>query len=484
MKMPIPLFSPPGIRMQLMLSYGGIFAFVILLFGALFYTRFQATLTSSLDTALQSQAQEIAGDITYPHSTIIIDDATADLPGFNLASRYHQAIPADVNLGILVRILNSTGHPFRTTPAFYSLHVPATSVIEPLQGEPWQGDVLTTTGQTVRLYSRALTTDDGSIFGVIQVGTPLTQIQTALSDVIFQLLLIAPVMLILAMLGSYWLASLAFTPIHRVINIAQEIKAGDLHRRVPIPRAYDEVRHLALTLNDMIDHLEQTFIRQRRFVADASHELRTPVAVIRSKTNMALFHMTSPDNYLNLFRTIYDEAERLGRLVNDLLSLNRADEGQIHLEREQIRLDTLVQAVASTVETLAEEHQITLHIPATSAITIQGDETRLMQMVMNLLENAIQYTNPGGSVSISITTKEAQALLIVQDTGIGIAPEHIPHLFDRFYRIDPARTRDRGGNSGLGLAIVDWIVKAHNGTIYVESQPGQGSTFTISLPLP
>jgi heavy metal sensor kinase len=290
-------------------------------------------------------------------------------------------------------------------------------------------------------------------------------------------------MLILAMLGSYWLASLAFAPIHRVINIAQEIKAGDLRRRVPIPRAYDEVRHLALTLNDMIDHLEQTFIRQQRFVADASHELRTPVAVIRSKTNMALFHMTSPENYINLFRTIYDEAERLGRLVNDLLALNRADEGQIRLEREEIRLDTLVQAVASTVETLAEEHQVTLHVPATAAITIQGDETRLMQMVMNLLENAIQYTDPEGSVSITITTKQAQALLIVQDTGIGIAPEHIPRLFDRFYRVDPARTRTRGGNSGLGLATVDWIVKAHNGTIHVESQPGQGSTFTVSLPL-
>jgi heavy metal sensor kinase len=478
------LFSPPGIRIQLMLSYGGVFALVMLLFGTLFYARFQETLMSSLDTTLQSQAQEIAGDITYPHNTIKIDDATADLPGFHPASPHHKILPADVNLGILVRVLTSTGRPFRTTPAFYSLHVPADSVMEPLQGEPWQGDVLTSTGQTVRLYSRALTTDDGRIFGVIQVGTALTQIQTALSNVIFQLLLIAPAMLLLAMLGSYWLASLAFTPIRRVINTAQEIKAGDLRRRVPIPRANDEVRHLALTLNDMIDHLEQTFTRQQRFVADASHELRTPVAVIRSKTSMALAHITTPENYIHLFHIIHDEAERLGRLVNDLLTLNRVDEGQIYLECEEVCLDSLVQAVAATVETLADEHQIALHVlPSSTPITIQGDETRLMQMVMNLLENAIQYTDPGGSVSISITKKQEQALLSIRDTGIGIAPEHIPRLFDRFYRIDPARTRSRGGNSGLGLATVNWIVKAHHGTIHVESQPGQGSTFTVSLPL-
>jgi heavy metal sensor kinase len=480
----VPLFSPPGIRVQLMLSYGGVFAIVTLLFGTLFYARFQATLMSSLDTALQSQAQEIAGDITYPHNTIKIDDATADLPGFNPTSHRRRFLPADVNLGILVRILTSTGRPFRTTPAFYSLHVPPASVTKPLQGQPWQGNVLTSTGQMVRLYSRALTTDDGRIFGVVQVGTALTQIQTALSNVIFQLLLIAPAMLILAMLGSYWLASLAFTPIHRVINIAQEIKAGDLRRRVPIPHAHDEVRHLALALNDMIDHLEQTFIRQQRFVADASHELRTPVAVIRSKTSMALSRITSPENYIHLFHTIHDEAERLGRLVNDLLTLNRVDEGQIQLEREEVRLDSLVQAVAATVETLAEEHQIAIHVQHSAAITIQGDETRLIQMVMNLLENAIQYTDAGGRVSISVTTKQTQALLIVQDTGIGIAPEHIPRLFDRFYRVDLARTRSRGGNSGLGLATVDWIVKAHHGTINVASQPGQGSTFTVSLPLP
>jgi signal transduction histidine kinase len=199
---------------------------------------------------------------------------------------------------------------------------------------------------------------------------------------------------------------------------------------------------------------------------------------------MALSRITSPENYIHLFHTIHDEAERLGRLVNDLLTLNRVDEGQIQLEREEVRLDSLVQAVAATVETLAEEHQIAIHVQHSAAITIQGDETRLMQMVMNLLENAIQYTDAGGRVSISVTTKQTQALLIVQDTGIGIAPEHIPRLFDRFYRVDLARTRSRGGNSGLGLATVDWIVKAHHGTINVASQPGQGSTFTVSLPLP
>jgi heavy metal sensor kinase len=474
---------PLGIRQQLMLWYSAVFAVLLLLCAALFYARFQATLGGSLDTALQLQAQQIAGDITLgTDGTMTIRDATAELPGFDPLDTLQQLPPAAVNLGVLVRVLTSDGQPLRTTPAFRTLVVPAESVTQPLHGQPWQGNITTVDGQPVRLYSRALT-QEGKIFGVVQVGTALSQVNTILSTVGTALLIISPVVLVLGALVSSWLASRAFAPMKRVIQTARAIKAGDLRQRVPLPRAQDEVYQLTLTLNEMIDYLEQSLMRQRRFVADASHELRTPVTVIRSKTDLALLQVFPPEDYVDIFRTIHAEAERLGHLISDLLALARADEGQVHLEREVVQLDLLVAAVAATVEPLAAEHGVTLEVKATEPVSVSGDEARLMQVVMNLLENAIRYTNPGGHVLVAIHAKHTQACLVVHDTGIGIAPEYQPYLFDRFYQVDAARIGAEGGNSGLGLAIVDWIVRAHGGSIQVESQVGQGSTFTVLLPL-
>jgi heavy metal sensor kinase len=473
---------PLGIRLQLMLCYSAVFAALMLLSAALLYTQLQATLARSLDTALQLQAQQIAGDITNKAGAIIIRDTTAELPGFDPSDGQLRVSPADVNLEALVRVLTADGQPFRTTAAFRTLVVPAQSVSQPLHGLPWQGNVTTTDGQPVRLYSRALT-QNGKIFGVVQVGTSLTQVNAVLHEVGVDFLLIAPVVLVLSAVVSYWLASRALVPIERLIRAARVIKAGDLRHRVPVPPAHDEVRHLALTLNEMIDHLERAFTRQRRFVADASHELRTPVAVIRSKADMALLQVFPPEDYVSVFRMIHAEAERLGHLISDLLALARADEGQVHLEQEVVRFDLLVEAVAATVEPLAAEQGVILEVKTIKPVSVLGDEARLMQVVLNLLENATHYTNGGGQVLVAVHTQNAQACLVVRDMGIGIAPEHLPYLFDRFYRVDSARTRTEGGNSGLGLAIVDWIVKAHGGSVTVESQVGQGSTFTVLLPV-
>jgi heavy metal sensor kinase len=315
------------------------------------------------------------------------------------------------------------------------------------------------------------------------VGATLALVNTILSTVGTELLIISPVLLALGALVSIWLSARAFVPVKRVIGAARAIKAGDLRQRVPLPRARDEVYQLTQTLNEMIDSLEQTLVRQRRFVADASHELRTPVTVIRSKTDLALLQVFPPEDYMGTFRAIHAEAERLGRLISDLLALARADEGQVSLEWETVRLDLLVAAVCATVEPLATEHGVSMEVQATAQPVVLGDEARLMQLVMNLLENAIRYTNPGGHILVSVGATHDQACLVVRDTGAGIAPEHQPYLFDRFYQVNPARLGSEEGHSGLGLAIADWIVKAHGGSIQVESRLDQGSTFTALLPL-
>jgi signal transduction histidine kinase len=243
------------------------------------------------------------------------------------------------------------------------------------------------------------------------------------------------------------------------------------------------MQYLAVTLNEMLDSLDESFSRQRRFVADASHELRTPVAVIRNKAEVALLRSRSQDEYCTALHSIHAETVRLSYLISDLLALARGDEGQARFEREAVRLDTLVEAVTANAQGLAEERGITLSMQVPQPVTLIGDEARLIQVLLNLLDNAIRYTNPGGHVHMSLRTSGAAAQLVVRDTGIGIAPEHVPHIFERFYRADPARRRTGGSSSGLGLSIVAWVVHAHGGAVAVESRVGRGSSFTVTLPL-
>jgi heavy metal sensor kinase len=356
-------------------------------------------------------------------------------------------------------------------------------VTQPLHGSTWQGTVTAKNGQTVRLYCATLT-ENGIIYGVVQVGESLAPLGSTLRSVAIELLLIVPFVLILGTLGSYWLAAHAFAPIQRLTRIARHIEAGDLHERVPVPRSKDEVQNLALTFNEMIERLDKAFTRQRRFVSDASHELRTPVAAIRSMTDVVLAQSApvEPEEYVTILRDVNAEAERLGHLINDLLSLARTDENQVLLERELVRLDLLVADVAATIEPLAIERGITIEIVAKHTAKVMGDEVRLIQVIINLLDNAVTYTNTGGKVKLEVKVHNNKAFMIVSDTGIGIAKDHLDHIFERFYRVDPARSR-AAGSTGLGLAIVDWVVRAHGGSITLESEVGKGTTFTVILPL-
>ncbi len=474
---------PLGIRLQLMLWYTAVFAALLLFTGAFFHQHLEHSLEASLDTTLEIRAQQIAGGITLVGGTITVRDVTGDLPGFDANPNDQHPSPVDVNNGALVRLLDAHGRLLHQTPAFRALRVPAESITQPLQSTPWQGTVTNSDGQEVRLVSRALT-ENGQLFAVIQVGESLAQLHALLHDLVGELLVVGLLLLACAV-GSYWLAVRAFAPIQRLAQTARSIKAGNLHRRVTVPPAHDEVQYLALTLNEMIDSLDQAFSRQRRFVADASHELRTPVAVIRNKTDVALLGARTQQDYITVLQGINAEAERLGHLISDLLALARGDEGRTQFEREPVRLDLVAGAVAANAELLAAERGITLEVQAPRPVTILGDEARLIQVVMNLVENAVRYTNPGGRVTVTIEAQQDQALLSVRDTGIGIAPEHLPHLFERFYRADPARRRTGGSSSssGLGLAIVEWIVRAHGGTVAVESWVGRGSSFTVTLPL-
>ena len=489
----------PGIRPQLTLWYTTIFAVLLLLFGALYYFQLQRSLLDNFDASLQVRATQIAAGITFDNGAITVQDLTGELPGLPAGSSSFQTgqtgsesdgttgtqatgnsgANSEVAYGSLVRITDAHGGTVYVSTGFKALNQPPTMSLT--SAHATISTIHAPSGQLVRIYSLPLT-DNNRPYALLQVGQPETALNTELRNAMLWLVILGPFALLLGAAGSYWLAGRAFQPVLRLTRGAQDIEAGDLHRRVPIPRAQDEVHELAITLNDMIERLERAFLQQQRFVSDASHELRTPVAAIRSMTDVALAQETTPEEQRAVLQDVNAEVERLGRLISDLLALARADEGQARLDADPVRLDMLANDVAAVAESLALERGVAIAVDAPTAVTVSGDEARLIQVVLNLVHNAVRHSHPGGTVTITVQLDGTQAVLSVRDTGQGIAAEHLPHIFERFYRADPSRSRVDGG-TGLGLAIVQWIVTAHHGTITVASEPGQGSVFTVRLPL-
>ena len=339
----------------------------------------------------------------------------------------------------------------------------------------------------VRFYARPVRSW-GGIIGVVQIGQPLDLVtETAgLSALVLALLL--PVIALVCLGGSYWLSGLALAPVRRLTRLAQGVQeSGDLRQRVPVPRAHDELCELAETHNAMLAQLDTAFALQRRFVADASHDLRTPIAALLSLAENARDGVgdRSPSEAL---QDIAEQAQRLRRLITNLLQLSRADEGRLQGEWEPIRLDLLVRDAALSLLPLAQKCQVDLRPGELNAVHIDGDLAQLLLIVMNLVDNALTYTPAGGTVTLSLQGTDRmnqqsgqQAMLTVADTGIGIASDDLPHIFERFYRADSARQRASGG-SGLGLAIVRALVDAHHGTITASSTSGQGTTVVVTFP--
>lgn len=288
--------------------------------------------------------------------------------------------------------------------------------------------------------------------------------------------------LLLAAAGGVILGRAALRPIQAISATARQITlAEDLSRRIPVAVPGDEVGQLSTTINAMLARLETLFDAQQRLVADVSHELRTPLTTIRG--NLDLLRrgaVEDPQMRGEALRAIEDETVRMSRLVNDLLLLARADAG-LKLRRELVELDTLLLEVYRQTQVLAHSQGVTIRLGGEDQALVLGDADRLRQLLLNLVDNGVKYTHTGGQVTLTLEKSGDWVQVAVSDTGIGIAPEDLPHIFDRFYRAD--RSRSRPGGSGLGLAIAGWVAEAHGGRLTVESRLGQGSVFRLWLPL-
>jgi two-component system, OmpR family, sensor kinase len=321
----------------------------------------------------------------------------------------------------------------------------------------------------------------GTLFVGADIGPALLGPQQLVATL---LLALVPGLLVAVLVGSL-ISGRALEPVDRITGEVSDITDGrSLHRRLAVPLEKDEMGRLVGTLNQMLERLERSFTALRRFTAEASHELKTPLTVLRSGVERAITTPGLPRETLEVLEEALQEVNRMTELVEALLTLARADEGRVELHKEPVDLRGIVAEARETGELLAEQAGVTMEVETPpNPVVVVADQSRVRQLILNLVENAVKYTPRGGSVQVRLGQEDGRVTLTVADTGIGIAPGDLPHVFDRFWRADTARTRtgERPG-TGLGLAICKWIAEAHGGSIEVSSRPGRGTTFVVSLP--
>ena len=339
-------------------------------------------------------------------------------------------------------------------------------------------------GNQYRGYARRFSAPDGEY--VLVVLQSLHRQEEFLEAVIQTFALVIPLAVLLASVGGYFLARRSLSPVVAMSTQAGRIGEANLHDRLSVQNKEDELGHLAHSFNDLLDRLDQSFERQRRFVADASHELRTPIAILCGEAEVALSQEArSPEDYRESLDILRAEANRLKHIVEDLFTLARADAGQYSLTTTEFYLDELAADCSHNVRTLVLAKQITLQCEAPREMPIRADEALLRRLIMNLLDNAIKYTPRGGSVSIACRYEDSQYTLRISDTGQGIPTELQPRIFERFFRADKVRSRSEsdGVGAGLGLSIGRWIAEAHHGRLELTHSGPKGSTFTVVLPV-
>ncbi len=322
----------------------------------------------------------------------------------------------------------------------------------------------------------------GRVVAVVRVGMSEAALDRTMSSFLLIMAALFPLALALAGGGGWFLAHRALRPVDRMTQAARQIGASQLHARIELTGANDELDRLAETLNEMLTRLEAAFTEMRQFTADASHELQTPLTILRGEVEIALRAERSPEEYVRVMKSALEEIERISLLVEGLLLLARSDAGVLKMDLKPLDPMALVEDVLGRLGPLARARSVALSLGSMEPMEMRGDLVHLRRLLFNLVDNAIKYTPEGGTVRVSVERRGEWAMLAVEDTGIGVAHEEQHKVFQRFYRSAEARSGAEGG-SGLGLAIVKSIAEAHGGRVEIESAPGRGSTFKAYLPL-
>ncbi|MFQ5883275.1 MAG: sensor histidine kinase [Candidatus Methylomirabilales bacterium] len=461
-----------SIRTRLTLWYTSLLTVTFLLLGGTAYGLLVYNLSRDLDAALSGVAQALAKQAPRGSTTVFssdINEVFRHFFGFSPFDRYFE-------------MRDPFGRRDPRWPRTRSGKLPLspTALKNAAEGRPTFETVEGMGQYPVRVLTFPVV-EAGRVSNLIQVGMSLESMNMTRHRFLLTMAALLPLGLLLAGGGGWVLAHRALEPVDRMTDAARRISAEHFSERLEETGARDELDRLAKTLNEMLGRLDAAFSQIRQFSADASHELQTPLTILKGELEVALRSPRSPDEYQRTLKSALEEIDRIAHLVEGLLLLARADAGVLRMDRRPVDLAQLVEEIYGQTKVLADNHALTLDLGPVEPLTIQGDYERLRRLLLNLVDNGIKYTPPGGRLTVSLKRNGEWASLQVTDTGIGLSREEQDRVFQRFYRAGEARSQDERG-AGLGLCIARSIAEAHAGKVHVESSPGQGSTFTVLLP--
>ena len=479
-----------SLRFKLTLWYVLILGILLISFSSFLYFTLSKSLYRDVDNKLTSLAELIASESVSPLSKF----------GFG---NIDQALEASMNLkpiGKFIQVLDESGKIGRKSDNLRNVQLPIS--LTALKNAS-KGLITFETNRSFENAPLRIITfpviENNHITKIVQIASSLEDVEDALNTLFIILMITVPFALMVASLGGQFLANKALKPVDKITQTARMITSQNLNQRIEPPKVKDEISRLIETFNEMISRLDQSFRQIKQFSTDASHELKTPLTILKGEVEVTLRKERTSHEYEQTLKSNLEEINRMSQIVDDLLLLSKADIGEIRLNKEVINLTEILNEVVAQMNILAQSKTLLIETSNHHEdIHIFGDGLRIRELFLNLIENGIKYTEEGGSIHITFSkdtplhdksqsgwTERKQARfvkIIVSDTGIGIAKEDRERIFDRFFRVDKARSREQGG-SGLGLSICKWIVEAHQGEIKVESEVGKGSSFIVKLPL-
>ncbi|OPY66759.1 MAG: Sensor kinase CusS [Syntrophorhabdus sp. PtaU1.Bin002] len=459
------------IKWKLTLWYGGILSVILVVFASGVYIYFRNSLQKSIDAKIRSIGEVLSSSITETHNTSI----------FGNFERYLENVLGRKPKGKFIQIMDSSGRIGAKMSDIEGETLPTSfSTLE----SALRGEIVYETIERVTPRIRMVTipiAENKKVSSVVQVGTSLEDFDETMRKLLIIMIISIPTSISVTIVVGYFMAKKALRPVDQIRRAAVKISSSNLDEKIDIVGRRDELGRLAETFNAMIGRLKDAFQRVNQFSIDVSHELKTPLTILKGATEVALRKEREKEDYKGLLKSNLEEIDRMSRIIDDLLLLSKADAKEITLNLEEIALRDLIMGVCMDMKIFADKKGIEIDVGDLEDVRLKGDELKIRRMLWNIVENGIKYTENGGKIFISSYVNDGYARIDVKDSGAGISEEDIRFIFDRFYRADRSRRRESG--SGLGLSISKWIAEAHGGNIEVKSWPGQGSLFSMKLPI-
>lgn len=453
------------LRVRFALWTSGLLLVTLTLFGLFVYVRMSQSLTQAVDEALMTAASQVVAEVDSEDNVFeSVNDFVQNMPNMPLLEQ-----------GFSFRVSDRAGHTLHEFGPYHALLQPPAEITSPDPSEVFVTFVDQATQLRIRVYTGPIVRRN-QVVGTLQVAQNLINSQRTLNQLLTALLVGVPLVVGVAGVGGYILAARALAPIDQITRTARRISAEDLSARLNLPAVDDEVGRLADTFDSMLIRLQKAFQRERQFTADASHELRTPLTTMQTILSTTLTRPRTPEEYEQAMADLLEETHLLRHLTEDLLHLARSDSSSQLAERQSVNLSNLLKDVTDSLRPLIEDKGLKLSTTICDDLILTGDGDALIRLFVNLLGNAIKYTEQGQITVEAGPRPDGIVEITIADTGIGIAPEHIAYIFDRFYRVDKSRATP---GTGLGLEIALSVAESHGGTIKVESEIDRGTMFAV-----